>query len=397
MVRAGYDELRRGDPPAGVASRAFGLLDDDPDYQPATVLLSQTLYLQGRAREAANRLAPIVELLPDYVPAALLHARALEETGDVVAAYRAYVDLAEIQLVAARQATTLADPALDVLHRRFDDAMSRGHLEESEEILENLALWAPDAARTLESRRRFQVTTSDAEGELDTLRRLLEVDPTPERQLRTGILELEVGDLRSGLESLETLDPESLVEPADRDQLSQALERGRFLRRLDLLPVQVRGIAELGELSRADLASLVYWLFPSVRFAPLENPPIAADILDHPYRQEILKVAGQEVMEVDETLHRFFPNRSATRSETFSALLGLLLDGEPRPACLGDVTEIKDSSAWICDRAVRCRLMEDVGGCLPSAALSGKEALVFFQRGLAQLGGPEPVESLADS
>ena len=136
---------------------------------------------------------------------------------------------------------------------------------------------------------------------------------------------MEVGDLRGGLDSLESLDPATLVEPADRERLAQAIDLGRFLRRMDLMPAQVRDLSEEPELKRAQLASLVYWLFPSVRFAPLDNPPIAADILDHPYRQEILKVAGQGVMEVDETVHRFYPERAATRSETLAALLDLLL------------------------------------------------------------------------
>lgn len=400
-MRSAYDELRRGGPAASVASRALSLLNEDPGYQPATVLLAQAYFVQGRARAAAAELAPVVEQLPDYVPAALLHARSLEETGDVVAAYRAYLDLADIQSVAARKAFDLVDPALDVLHARFDVAMSRAHLDEADELLANLLLWAPESARTLESQRRFQVTTSDVEGELETLRLLLELDSTPERRLRAGILELDVGDLRSGLEALEALEPDLLVEPADRERLARAKDRGRFLRRLDLLPAQVRSIADEPELKRAELASLVYWLFPSVRFAPLDNPPIAADILDHPYRQEILKVAGQNVMDVDETVHRFYPDRAATRSETLAALLDLLLVGEPRPACLADADEVKNSPAWLCDRAVRCRLIDEVAGCLPAAALSGQEALDFFQRGLAQLGSPpstqEATGSLADS
>ena len=376
-------------------------MDEDAAYQPAIVLLAQTLYLQGRSRAAAEELAPVVEQLPDYVPAALLHARALEETGDVVASYRAYQDLADIQPVAAQKSFALLEPALDVLHTRFDDAMSRAHLDEAETLLANLVLWAPETARTLESQRRFQVTTSDVEGELATLRRLLELEPTPERHLRAGILELEAGNLRSGLESLETLDSASLVEPADRERLAEAIDRGRFLRRLDLLPAQVRSISEEPELKRSELASLVYWLFPSVRFAPLDDPPIAADILDHPHRQEILKVAGQGVMEVDEAVHRFYPDRAATRSETFSALLRLLLGGEPKPACLGDTEDVKDSAAWICDRAARCRLIDEAASCLPSAALSGTETLDYFQRGLAQLGAPaaapETIGSQADS
>lgn len=388
FFRTAYDELRRGGPPASAASKALGLLQDDPGYHPATVLLAQALYLQDRPAEAARQLAPVVATLPDYVPAALLHARALEETGDVAAAYRAYLDLADIQPVAAQRAMRLADPALDVMHSRFDDAMNRGRVDEAETVLDTLRSWAAEAPRTLESMRRFQVVTGDEEGELETLRQLLVIDPTPERRLRAGVLELEVGDLRSGLDALEAMDPTQLVEPADRDQLAQAIDRGRFLRRLDLLPTQVRDIAELGELTRADLASLVYWLFPSVRFAPLENPPIAADILDHPYRQEILKVAAQDVMEVDETVHRFFPERPALRSEVLAAILDLLLDGEPRPACLADASEVKRSATWICDRAARCRLLDEAAECLPSAGISGQEALGLFQKGLAQLGAP---------
>lgn len=396
IVRSAYTALRQGAEPEEIAAQAQELLDEDPEYHPARVLWAQARYVGGRAREAAERLAPLVEQMPDYVAAALLHARALEELGDVAAAYAAYSDLSDIQPVAARRADRLRQPALDVMHSRFDDAMIRGRLEEAEEILATIADWDAESPRTYEARRMYQVATGDAEGELETLRSLIEWQPTPERRLRAGILELEVGDLRAGIEGLEALDPESLVEPSDRDLLTESIERGQFLRRLDLLPPRVREKADLAELTRADLASLVYWLFPALRFAPVENPPIAADILDHPDRQEILKVAGLEVMEVDQTVHRFYPERPITRSEAIAALLRLLMDGEPLPACLADDPRVQSSQAWICNRAVRCRLIGDVADCLPAAPISGPEALAFFRHALAQLGA-EPATTDAVS
>ncbi len=86
----------------------------------------------------------------------------------------------------------------------------------------------------------------------------------------------------------------------------------------------MQAIARKSELTRADLASLLFWLLPPVQHSPAVDPPIASDILNHPAQQEILRVTDLELMEVDETLHRFNPDATSSRRATLAALLAVL-------------------------------------------------------------------------
>lgn len=415
-VREGYAELRRGAAPETVAASARALLEEDPGYHPASVLLAQSEYVAKEFLTAAERLRPIVDELPDYVAAALLRARALERAGKVVEAYAAYRDLADIQVPAAERAAALEERVIEIVHRRLRDDLRRGRVEDAQETLARLESWKPDAEATLEARLAVMRAAEDREGQLEVLRRLVSLSPagpvpaTPfpdaaspggtgapehlhERALDLAELEIEIGDLRRGLQVLDVLEPERLDFGA-RDRFLSLRDRARFLRRLDLLPPEVTARAEKAELDRADLASLFYWLLPGVRYAPLDDPPIAGDIVDQPERTEILHVLDEGLMEVDESVHRFDPERPATRLEAFRGILAHLATMEPAPACLeGTGGAARDmqvrSRPWICASAARCGLIDDPASCLPSAPVAGAEALEIIRRGLDQLGGAE--------
>lgn len=406
-VRDAYAELRRGAAPETVAAMARALLEEDPGYHPARVVLAQSEYVANDYLSAADRLRPVVDEHPDYVAASLLRARALERAGEVVEAYAAYRDLAEIQMPAAERAEALEERAIEIVHRRLRDDLRRGRVEDAEETLGRLEAWKPDAEDTLEARLAVMRAAGDREGQLEALRRLVPLssdEPSAEPVAEAGLrprdraldlaeLEIEIGDLRRGIEVLEAIDVGRL-DLDSRDRFLALRDRARFLRRLDLLPPEVTARAEEPELDRGALASLFYWLLPGVRYAPLDDPPIAGDIVDHPERKEILQVLDQGLMEVDESVHRFDPERPATRLETFRGVLAHLATAEPAPSCLegtgGAAREVLvRSRPWICARAARCGLIGDPALCLPSAPVSGTEALEILRRGLDQLGGSE--------
>ena len=158
------------------------------------------------------------------------------------------------------------------------------------------------------------------------------------------------------------------------------------MRRLELLPPFVRQLANAGELDRADFATLLYWLVPGVRYAEVSDPPIATDILDHPRREEIVRVMNLGLVRVDETLHRFSPGDRMTRQGALGALLGLLSLSDREFSCLkpAEAAAIAESGSreLICGKAAQCRLIPETGDCLPRAAISGPEALDLFRRAL---------------
>ncbi len=379
-----YGALRRGEDLAAVETVGREVLAEDPGFHPAEVLLAQVAYLRDEDDAAVERLRPMVDELPDYRAAQLLLARVAERSGDLPAAFEAFGRTAAASDLAADRARELRPRAVEAVFEGLRDAISRGRLEDAEADLEWLDEWAPGSHESLEGTRLVAVERRDPEMELEAVRRLAEQTGERAFRQREAELEVEIGDLRSGLEILETLAGEFPDDP----QLADSLEQAEFLWRLQLLPPEAQEIGRKLELDRADVSTLLYWLVPRVRFSQVNNPPIAADILDHRRRNEILRVLNLGLMEVDETLHRFEPTAPASRAVVLRAQLALLDSSANRLGCLGDAGDLDLDRSWsaTCSYAARCRLIPEAADCRPAAAISGAEALNLFRQTLNLLG-----------
>lgn len=393
QIHDGYQTLWSGGDLAAVAASTHALMESHPGFHPAPVLMAEIAYVRGRAEgfsaaaaEARELLSPVVDELPDYLAAQMLWGRLAERLDDLPQAWRAYDHLAGASSVARQRAAELAPRVIDILTRRIGELVDRGHLEEAERQLAELTSWAGDVPAVLESRRSLAVAEGDVEAEREVLRRLvIERPDDDEIAERLADLDLVAGDVRAGLRRLEDL----AVRRPDDEELADKVSRAKFLRRLQLLPSFVQEMAAEGVLTRAELATLLYWLVPAVRYADVTEPPIATDILDHPRREEVLRVMNLGLIPVDETLHRFSPEEPATRSDALGALLGLLRISHADYACLSE-SEARALAAasrrWICRKAADCRLIPEEADCLPQASLSGPDALDLFRRCLDLLG-----------
>jgi hypothetical protein len=215
---------------------------------------------------------------------------------------------------------------------------------------------------------RVGAAAGDRRAELEALRAIegAGID-TPAERLRRGSLELEVGDAGEGLAILER---EAAARPADPEVRREWL-RARVRFRLANSPDPVRRAAAAAELTRADFALLLYWLVPEVRSARGGTTRIATDILDHPAREEIARVANLDLLRVDEALHLFEPDRPLRRLEAFRAL-ARLEDG------LGSAAGGGQDLAATCARAAAAGWIDEAGDCLPAAAVSGGEAIAWL-------------------
>jgi hypothetical protein len=146
------------------------------------------------------------------------------------------------------------------------------------------------------------------------------------------------------------------------------------------LPQAVQQVAAKPDLDKADFAVLLYWLVPNVRYARPTAGRIATDVLDHPQREEIVRVVNLGLMDVDPTLHRFSPGAPVRRGAALRVLVRLLGQSKQGISCLGD------GSAPACEVAVRCHLIAGVEGCQAQAPLSGPEAVELIRRSLDLLG-----------
>ena len=380
-IEEAYGGVRSGRPPEEIEIAGRALAAEDPGFHPAKVLLAQVEYLRRSDQAAIALLRPVVDELPDYAAAQLLLGRVSERSGDLPAALesfsRASNELAE------RRAEEIRPRAIEIVANRLAAEIDRGRIESAEAHLSWLERWGHGHRETLEGTRLVALEKGDLETELAVVRQLAETSADRALLERLGHLEIDIGDVRAGLEQFERLTRQYPDDPL----LGEQLERAKFIRRLQLLPPNVQETGRKGELNRADFATLLYWLVPQVRYSQISNPPIAADILDHSQRDEILRVLNLGLMEVDETLHRFDPEVPATRLVVLRALLALLAASPQELSCLTQpATPVDRSHYTVCREAAQCRLIPEAADCLPSASISGAGALELFRLSLDLLG-----------
>jgi len=361
------------------------LRERTPGLHPAIVLEAQALVVEERFRPAVELLRPVLDELPQYLAARLALARAEELQGDLINSLENYRVAAPQSMAAAEKVQLLMPRAMEILTNRLDDALARRRFEEAEESLHLLRIWSPESLATAEAALRVAIATEDEASELAAVRNLVGFEPDSLSLLeRKAVLELKVGDASAGVDLFRRL----VAESPDDSRLRGELARAEFLWRVSLLPKEVRDLTLAPELTRSDYAVLLYWLVPSVRYGRLQKSRIATDILDHPQRDAIARVINLGLMEVDETLHRFSPERSVTRSEVMSGILHLMEIQRQKPACMGPRRlGNRPSFETLCRTAAACSLLPSSSDCLPRASIAGSEVLDMVRLGLRQVGG----------
>lgn len=386
-VDEGFSALLQDGDRQQAGSISQQLLARNPDLHPATVLAAQAAFVAGDAGRARELLTPVPEELREYTAWQLLLGRSAEQQADIVPAFEAYKNVADQNAAARAKTEELGPRVVQVLAQRVEDDLRRGRTDEAARELARMEQWLPDENLTLESAVAVGRATEDREAELEALRGLVPRRPGSQPLAeRRGILELEVGDAGAGLRIFQEL---SAANPGDA-RLQEELARARFLWRLQLLPIEARDLVSRPELSRADFAAMLYWLFPEVRYGQAGQVRIANDVLDQQYREEIVRVVNLGIMDVDERLHEFSPDRAVTRAEALTSMAQLLSRRQPPLACLGGVRQ-NDPLAFetVCRVASSCGLLESAADCLPTVGVSGSEAVELSRLTLSLLGAAQ--------
>lgn len=353
------------------------LLAADPSLAPAAVLVAEADFAARDYRAVLDRLQPVVAETPAYVAAQLVLGRAAELLGDVPLAYASFRAIAAKSSKAFERTGELHPRTLEILYARLEDALARHDLESAERHLARLRQWGGDEPRTLEGERAVAVARGDMVAELAAVRGLTAGRRPAERPLleRLAELELTVGDPRRGLEIFQGLADRYPRDAALADQLAMA----KFRWRLTLLPKGVQEIAARPELGKADFAALLYWLVPNVRYARVTSGRIATDVLDHPQQEAIVRVVNLGLLDIDATLHRFYPGAPLRRGGALRAVSRLLTQFGGGLPCLS-------GGGDTCTALAACKVIapED---CRAGAPLSGSEAVEILRRALSLLGG----------
>lgn len=378
-----HTHLLAGDS-AGARGSADGVLAVDPNFAPAVVLRGQVLLLGRELEGARDLLEPVIARYPDYTAALLAAARAADLASDPVTAYAHLRKLAQTLPIALERAGALHSAAVAAVAAQVEDAVGRGHLDEARERLATLLEWAPNEPATLEAVMGLSRVTGDARGELEAARGLLAGARAGDEALmeRRGELELEVGQAATAIDVFSELQRQHPEEP----RYAQQVDRAKFRWRVMNLPADVRRLVETPELTRAEFAVLLYWLVPGVRTAVVSSPHIASDILDHPHRQEIMRVVNLNLMDFDETLRRFNPDWRVHRAQALRALERVLQRAQPPPSCVAEIEgNPAPSREVVCATAAACGLLPEAADCLPEAGVAGHEAAAWIHRSVTLL------------
>lgn len=383
-LKAAHRALLTASDRDGALEMAEELLQEDPGFVPAQVLVAQVELGEGSFAKAVERLLPVSDAMPQYVASQLVLGRAAELSGDVPLAYSAYREIAARSQRAFQKVGELHPRALEILSNRLQEALRLSQLEEADRHLSLLRAWAPSEGRTLEGARALALARGDRAAELAAVKELAAQRPG-ERALieRRAELELAVGDPGAGLQIIQSLAAENPDDP----ELAEKLAAAKFRWRMSLLPRGVQEVAAKPELDKADLAVLLYWLIPNVRYGRPTTGRIATDVLEHPQQEEIVRVVNLGLMDVDQTLHRFSPNAPARRSMALRSLVLVLSRFGQKLTCLGGAARGYPSSSAVCEASASCGLLPPEDECRAGSAVTGSEAVELIRRTLTLLGG----------
>ncbi len=134
--------------------------------------------------------------------------------------------------------------------------------------------------------------------------------------------------------------------PDERPEKGSGLRRAKLRWRLSVMPEYVQEAIDSPQLDRAQLAVVVVSLAPKVETLPGGQVPLLSDIMTLPSQNEILTAARLGLIESDQFLNRFHPERLVTAAEVRSTVDNLArLLGVERPRWCAEETDTQPCAA----------------------------------------------------
>jgi hypothetical protein len=129
--------------------------------------------------------------------------------------------------------------------------------------------------------------------------------------------------------------------PDERPEKDPGLRRAKLRWRVSVMPEYVQEAVSSPVLNRSQLAVVVVTLVPRVETLPGGQVPLLSDVMTLPSQNEILTAARLGLIESDQFLHRFHPERTVTASEVRHTVdsLAQLLELQSPLWCTGEESE----------------------------------------------------------
>jgi tetratricopeptide (TPR) repeat protein len=337
----------------------------DPELAPA-ILAEAALLIRARDFAAAKTaVASVLERNPESVPARVYEAEIALREGQTRPAfdlYRAIAAKPGAPATATERIGQLQETLFNELYAGAQTAPSAEAVRLLREALQ-INSGATEPRVLLAQKLVAQKQYDEARKELDPL--LDTVADRPDIQEMLGEIEVGRGRYQEAI-----LRYDRLARRTKDPRHQQRLEEIKMEWSAANMPAHFRTALASQALTRAELATLLYWTVPSIRFAQnLSAPPIAVDIEDVEGREEIIRTIALGLFDVDPVTRRVGPSRTVNAARFSSHLARILvLRGA---SCARGVTQDRVLAA--------CRVTDPLASLPPEAAVTGHDAQRAFE------------------
>lgn len=357
--------LRRGD--AAAASRALAGRKDGAS--PASRLARAYLdIVEGRRDEARTFLAEARATSPAWIAALEAEADLAVDEGETSAALEAYRALSRLVPSDARareRAETLRASVAASKRASAEEALAAGDLDAARRHASSLLQLEPESVAALVLLSKTASAGGRSEDAWTWAREARRKAPSDSSVAAFA------GD--AAAKAGRWADAATLYEEASASDPAAAAkaEEARLEFKVQNLPEAARAAALSARLTRAQLASLLWWTVPEFREALV--PPgteIAVDVVGRPDQGPLVKAIGLGFLDVSPETHRVGTESTVSRAELAAALRRVaLLAGRGRPP-KGCLSSSKEGSLAECG----------ILGSTPPRSVTGREALRAMEK-----------------
>ncbi len=329
----GYERALR-DLAAGQVDRAEQRLRDlegrSPAYPPATLALGALALERGDVDAAARYVEAAAKAQPGWLAAEYYLARVDEERGNLDPAVSRLRSLAVRPGAPSAVAERLAAVETRLFDRLYQFATTAPPAEAIASLRRALSIRRESAPARLLLVQNLITTRNFAEARME-IDPLLQSADSGRPEVQAALAEIEAGRGRFE-EAIERY--EQIVRTEARPEYLARLEHIKQEFELANMPPRFRTAAASHQLTRAELATLVYWSVSGIRFGrPPSQPAVAIDIADIEARDEIVRAIAFGLFPVDPVTRRMFPERTVTAANAARVLLRVMAL-TAAPACI---------------------------------------------------------------
>jgi tetratricopeptide (TPR) repeat protein len=351
---------------AEARGRLAEILEQSPDFMPARLAEAAMDIRAGRFDAARGVVAEALQHNPNWTAARVYEAEIAYRDKRTREAYDLYVALSSDTNAPDFVRERVEELRGAIFNELFAQAQTASDAEAARLLREALALNAGSTdARILLAQKLV------AQGQFDAAR--TELDPI----LDTAASRTEVQQMLAEIDVGRGRYQEAIVR---YDRLARQTNDQRYARRLEEIklewgaanmPPHYRAALDSAAITRAELATLLYWTVPQVRFAQnLGTPAIAIDIENVAGREEVIRAMALGLYDVDPVTRRVSPNRQVSASRLSAHLVRVLqLRGA---ACARGLTADRVLAA--------CGVTDPVAGRTPEATVTGREIVPALQQ-----------------